>query len=160
MEEAAVPFDWLTADDCAPVPSDLAFPVTLSGLGRACLALEADRAIAASIYDQLLPHAGTFNWSFSIISQPNDLGLAGAAWAAGQFELADRHFAASVELCERVGARPDLAWTHHDWAKALAAQGRGVEAIEHAEAAQAVAEEVGMLGPDGPMPYIRKVLDG
>jgi hypothetical protein len=67
---------------------------------------------------------------------------------------------ASVALCERAGARPDLAWTHHDWAKALAAQGRDVEAKEHAEATRAIAEEIRMLGPDGPLPLVRKLLDG
>ena len=74
-----------------------------------CLLLGVDKATAASIYDQLLPHAGTFNWAFAIVAEPNDLGLAGAAWAAGEPDVADHHFAASVELCERAGARPDLA---------------------------------------------------
>ena len=35
VEEAQVHFDWLAADDCARVPSDISFPVTLSGLGIA-----------------------------------------------------------------------------------------------------------------------------
>ena len=74
VEEAQAPFDWLTVDDARGFPATH-LPVTLSGLGRACLLLEADSATAASIYHQLLPHAGTFNWS-SIVSQPNDLGLA------------------------------------------------------------------------------------
>ena len=93
------------------------------------------------------------------VTRPNDLGLACAASAAGERDVAERHFAASVELCERAGARPDLAWTHHDWAYALAASGRVIEAKEHAEATRAIAEEIGMLGPDGPMPLVRKLLD-
>lgn len=71
---------------------------------------------------------------------------------------ADAHFAAAVALCERARARPYLAWTHHDWARALLAQGRNGEAREHAEAAVAIAEEVGMSGPDGPLPFARQVL--
>ena len=53
---------------------------------------------------------------------------------------------------------PYLAWTHHDWARAVLAQGRDGEPREHAEAAVAIAEEVGMSGPDGPLPFARKVL--
>ena len=159
LEEARVPFDWLAANDCARVPSDINFPLTLLGLGVGCLGLDADRAVAASIYDQLLPHAGTCNWGHVGVSQPNDLGLACAAFVAGEVDLADRHFAASVELCERAGSRPDLAWTHHDWARTLAARGRTSDAKEHAEATQAIAEEIGMLGLDGPLPLVRKLLD-
>ena len=73
---------------------------------------------------------------------------------------ADAHFAAAVALCERARARPYSAWTHHDWARALLAQGRDGEAREHAEAAVSIAEEVGMSGPDGPLPFARKVLGG
>lgn len=160
LDEARVAFDWLAAEDCARVPNDFVFPVILCGLGSLCLVLGVDEATAASIYDQLLPHAGTFNWGTTIVTQPNDLGLACTASAAGELEVADGHFGACVELCERAGARPDLAWTHHDWAYALDAQGRGVEAKEHAEAARAIADEVGMLGPDGPLPLVRKLLDG
>ena len=117
LEEARVPFDWLAADDCARVPSDINFPGILGGLGSVCLALDADKATAASIYDQLLPHAGTFNWGLSFMSRsPTTWGWPARPAAAGELEVADRHFAASVELCERLGARPDLAWTHHDWA--------------------------------------------
>ena len=39
-------------------------------------------------------------------------------------------------------------------------RGRVIEAKEHAEAVRAIAEEIGMLGPDGPMPLVRKLLDG
>ena len=158
LEEARVHFDWLSADDCARVPGDAYFPVTLCGLGQGCLALGADEAVAASIYDHLLPHAGTFNYT-PAITDPNDLGLAGAAWAAGEVEVADRHFVASAELCERAGARPYLARTHLDWARTLASRGRTVDAKEHAEAVRAIAEEIGMLGPDGPMPLVRTLLD-
>ena len=159
VEEARVHFDWLVADDFARVPSDTTFPVTLCGLGRLCLRLGVGEATAAAIYDRLLPHAGTFGWTFATVSQPHDLGLAGAAWAAGERDVAERHFAASVELCERAGARPHLAWTHHDWAYALAESGRVIEAKEHAEATRVIAEDIGMLGPDGPMCLVRKLLE-
>ncbi|MEO7573288.1 MAG: AAA family ATPase [Acidimicrobiales bacterium] len=160
LEEARVLFDWLVADDCARVPSDIYFPTTLSGVGRLCLVLDADTAVAASAYHQLLPHAGTCNWGRVGVSRPNDLGLACAAFVAGEVDLADRHFTANAELCERMGARPELAWNHHDWAQTLATRGRTSDAKEHAGAARSIAEEIGMLGPDGPMPLIRRLLDG
>lgn len=159
-DEAQIIFDWLAAEDCGRVPRDALFPLILCGLGMLCLLLEVDKATAASIYDHLLPHAGTFNWTTTTVTQPNDLGLASAASAAGELEVAERHFAASAALCERAGARPDLAWTHHDWAKTLAAGARTSDAKEHAEAARVIAEEIGMVGPDGPMPLVRKLLDG
>ena len=150
-----MPFDWLAADDCARVPSDTNFPVTLCGLGERASRSRPTRRRRRRSTTSCCPTRAPSTGRSAIVTEPNDLGLAGAAWAAGELDVADRHFAASVELCERAGARPDLAWTHHDWAYALAAQGRGVEAKEHAEAARAIAEEIGMLGPDGPMPLVR-----
>ena len=155
-------FDWLVADDCARVPSDINFPVTLCGLGSMCLRLDADEVDGGV---DLRPAAAPCRHLQLdvrvVVSEPNDLGLAGAAWVAGERDLAERHFAASVELCERAGARPDLAWTHHDWAYDPGRRAAGsTEAKEHAEAARAIAEEIGMLGPDGPMPLVRKLLDG
>lgn len=158
LEEAQEPFDWLTADGCARIPQDVEFPVTLCGLGLMCLSLPADEATVRAVYDQLAVHAGTFNWSGVSITDANDLGLGALAWALGRYDDADAHFAAAVALCERAGARPFLAWTHHDWARALDRQGRDVEAREHAEAAIAIAEEIGMTGPDGPLPFARRVL--
>ncbi len=160
LEEAQDPFDWLALDACARVPDDVEFPVTLCGLGRMCLTLRADDATAQAIYDGLAPHAGFLNWSGGSFTDPNDLGLAGAAWKLGRFDDADAHFAAAIELCERAGARPFLAWSHHDWTRALVAQGRDAEAREHAEATIAVAEEVGMSGPDGPLPFPQGLLGG
>ncbi len=107
LEEAQAPFDWLTADGCARIPPDIELPVTLCGLGQMCLPLPADEATVRAIYDQLSVHAGTFNWSGVSITDPNDLGLAGAAWALGRYDDADGHFAAAVELCERAG-RPTV----------------------------------------------------
>ena len=161
LEEARAPFDWLAADDCARVPSDINFPVTLCGLGRCASRSGPTRPTAASIYDQLLPHAGTFNWARTIVTQPNDLGLACAACGGGRASRSPITTSRPASSCASApGARPDLAWTHHDWARTLAAQGRESEAKEHAEAARAIAEEIGMLGPDGPMPLVRKLLDG
>ena len=159
-EAAKVQFDWLAADNCARVPSDTNFPVTLCGLGRGCLALGADKVTAAAIYHRLLPHAGNFNWALSHVAEPNDLGLAGAAWAAGDHDVAEQHFARSGELCERAGARPFLAETHEEWASALAQVGRLGEARAHAVVVRGIAEEVGMHGPEGPMPLVRQLLDG
>ena len=160
LEEARVPFDWLTADDCARVPTDINFPSTLCGLGVACLALDADKAVAASVYDQLLPHAGTCNWGARQVSQPNDLGLACAACAAGELDLADRHFAAasscaSGRALDRTSPGPTTTGPTPS-----PRRGRTSDAKEHAEATRAIAEEIGMLGPDGPMPLVRQLLDG
>ena len=111
--------------------------------------------------NRLRPQAGTFNWASAIVAEPNDLGLAGVAWAAGEHDVAEQHFSASVELCERSGARPYLAETHEEWAYALAEGLAGAdEAREHAEVVRTIAEEIGMLGPDGPMALVRQLLDG
>ena len=76
LEDARVPFDWLVADNCARVPYDIYFPQIMCGLGVGCLGLDADKAVAASVYDQLLPHAGTCSWGASGSPNPST-----SAWA-------------------------------------------------------------------------------
>ena len=96
------------------------------------------------LYEHLRPFAGTFNWSGQTITDANDLGLAVIAATLGRADDADRHFAAAIALCERAGSRANLARSHFWWARVLADRGDASTAREHAEAAIALGEELGM----------------
>jgi class 3 adenylate cyclase len=149
VEEARPHFEWLAADDCAHVPRDLEFPVTLCGLGRTAYDVRPPAAMLESVYERLAPFAGVFNWSGQLLTDPNDLGLAMLAATLGRAEDADRHFAAAVALCERAGARANLARCHFAWARVLADRGNSLAAREHAHTAMALGEELGLDGPFG-----------
>ena len=109
VDEARPHFHYLADDGCANVPADPLYPVTMCGLGLISYAVMPTKGVLQSIYDPLLPFEGTFNFSGVTITEPNGLGLAMAAAALGEHDLADRHFAGAVALCERAGARPFLA---------------------------------------------------
>ena len=149
VEEARPHYGWLAADSCANVPLDMEYPVTLCGLGRLSLRVQPDPAIVVDVYERLLPFAGTFNWSGGNIQDPNDLGLAVAAAALGRDSAADGHFAAVIELCDRAQHPTVMARAHLDWARVLMERGDSGRARQHAEAALAIAEPLGLDGPSG-----------
>lgn len=152
VEEARPHYMWLADNDCANVPRDIMYPVTLCGLARMSYRVRAPEPILRSIYDRLAPFAGFFNWSGPTVSDGNDLGLAQLASALDRHDDADQHFAALIALCERAGARAYLARGHFDWSRALADRGDAASAREHAEIAVALGEELGMTGPSGVVP--------
>jgi hypothetical protein len=158
VDDARPHFMWLADDDCANVPPDVEYPVTIDGLARMAFRVQPPEPVMQSIHDRLLPFAGFMNWSGVGISGPNDLGLAMISAALGRPDDADRWFGASLALCERAGSHCWVARTHFDWARALAGRGDTSDAREHAEIAVAVGEELGMDGPFGIVPRGRALL--
>ncbi len=158
VEEARPHFMWLADDDCANVPRDVEYPVTLCGLARMSYRVRPPAPAMHSIYDRLAPFSGIFNWSGPTVTDANDLGLGMAAATLGRDGDADRHFATAIDLCERAGARAYLARCHFDWSRVLADRGEAQRAREHAETAVALGEELGMSGPSGVVPRALAVL--
>ncbi|MDZ4825980.1 MAG: tetratricopeptide repeat protein [Actinomycetota bacterium] len=159
IDDARVHFMWLAEDDCAKVPNDVEYPVTIDGLARMAYRVRPPDTVLHSIYDRLLPFRGFMNWSGVGISGPNDLGLAMAAATLGRHDDADRHFAAALALCERAQARCWLARTHGDWSRVLADRGDTARAREQAEISIVMGEELGMTGPFGIVPRGRALLE-
>jgi class 3 adenylate cyclase len=159
VDDARPHFMWLAADDCANVPPDVEYPVTIDGLARMAYRVQPPAAVMQSIHDRLLPFSGFMNWSGVGISGPNDLGLAMISAALGNHDDADRWFGASLELCERAGACCWLTRTHFDWGRTLAGRGDAMRAREHAEIAVAMADELGLDGPFGIVTRGRALLE-
>ena len=159
LDEARPHFEWLSDNDCANVPRDLEYAVTLCGLGRFSYDLRPPTEVLHYLYEHLRPFAGTFNWSGQTITDANDLGLAVIAATLGRADDADRHFAAAIALCERAGSRANLARSLFWWARVLADRGDASTAREHAETAVALGEELGMDGPFGVVPRGRALLE-
>jgi hypothetical protein len=159
VDDARAHFMWLADDDCANVPPDVEYPVTIDGLARMAYRVQPPEAVMRSIHGRLLPFAGFMNWSGVGISGPNDLGLAMISAALGYCDDSDRYFASTLELVERAGARCWIARTHFDWSRTLADRGDTAGVREHAEIAVALGEELSMDGPFGVVPRGRALLE-
>ena len=158
-EEARVHHLWLAGDGCANVPRDVEYGVTMCGLGRQAYRLRPPETIMRDVYDRLLPFTGLFNWSGPTITDPNDLGLAMCAAALERPDEADRHFADSIALCQRAGARAYGARCHFFWAHVLADRGDASRAREQASIGIEMGNEMGMTGPHGVVVRGQAILD-
>ncbi|PWU24809.1 MAG: hypothetical protein C5B48_04470, partial [Candidatus Rokuibacteriota bacterium] len=116
-------------------------------LAEVCSSLE-DSTHASRLYELLLPHARRNAVSHPVCalgSVSRYLGL--LASTLGHFDDAERHFEAALEMNERMGARPWVAHTDHDYARVLLARGAEddeTKAIELLRAALTTARELGM----------------
>jgi DNA-binding SARP family transcriptional activator len=112
-----------------------------------CSSLD-DPIHASRLYELLLPHARRNAVSHPVCafgSVSRYLGL--LASTLGRFGDAERHFEAALEMNERMGARPWVAHTEHDYARVLlahGAEGDETKAVELLGAALATARELGM----------------
>ncbi len=157
--DAARPhFMFLAENDCAQVPLDVEFPVTLCGLARMSYRVRPPAEVARTIHERLVPFAGVFNWSGVSVTDPNDLGLAMNAALLGWNDEADQHFSDTIDLCERAGARPYLARAHFDWARVLADRGDAIDARNHLDAALELGRDLDMTGPVGVVPRSEALL--
>jgi hypothetical protein len=158
VDEARIHMEWLTERNCANVPPDVEYPVTLCGIARLTRTVPLDEATMAYVYEHLLPFAGTYNWSGTSITDANDHGLAVLSARRGDVAASDAHFAAAMSLAERAGARPYLATAHLDHARLLAERDERATAADHARIALGIGEEIGMDGPFGVVRHARELL--
>jgi DNA-binding SARP family transcriptional activator len=147
--EAASTFEELAEADFAGVHLDEEWLVALSLLAEVCVFL-GDQKRAALLYDLLFPYAdwNAVAWpevAMGAVARP--LGL--LASMLGMDDAAERHFEAAIALNGRIGARPWVAHTEHDYARMLlrrGTQGDTTRAAELLRAARGVYEELGMTG--------------
>ena len=117
----------LAGDDFGSLPLDGDWLVSAAFLAEACAFVD-DRASAASLYRLLLPYAernvsGEGEVSTGAVSRY--LGI--LASALGRFDDAVCHFEHALALNARMGARPWLAHTRHDYARMLLARGEAAD---------------------------------
>ena len=96
-------------------------------------------------YERSVPFAGQLCWTGQTYERPVDLHLARMAAALGRYDEAERHCAASIELCERAGAVTFVAHTKDAWAQILIERGGDPDrARQLASEALATAQDLGM----------------
>ena len=122
-EDARRLFDHLVADDLAALlPRDNEWLVGATVTADVCAYL-GDREAAQMLYDELLPVAdlnaiGNFELARGSVARP--LGV--LAGLLGRQADGERHFQAALETNARMGARPWLARTQHEYAVLLQAR--------------------------------------
>ena len=146
-DEARRAFDELAARDFAALPRDSEWLFCLSILAEVAAYLD-DHDRAAVLYRLLLPYARQNTLVSgevaigSVARYPGILAATTAKWAD-----AAQHFEDAMEMNARMGARPWLAHTQHDYARMLLARdgpGDRERALALADAAQDIYRELGM----------------
>jgi tetratricopeptide (TPR) repeat protein len=118
-DEARVLFDELATDDFAALYRDNEWLLGISMASEACAQL-VDSGAAASLYEQLLPFAGRHSVGHAegtVGAVDRYLGL--LAQTLGRVQDAEEHFQHSIAVNQRMGARPWVAHTEHDYARML-----------------------------------------
>jgi len=147
VDEARLRLAALAADGFGVLPGDGDWLVSAGFLAETCR-FASHRSAAASLYPLLLPYAkrnanGQGEVSTGAVSRY--LGLLAAVISSG--DEAVHHFEHALELNARMGARPWLAHTQHDYGELLLERGRPgdrARAHELLEAALATYRELGM----------------
>jgi DNA-binding SARP family transcriptional activator/tetratricopeptide (TPR) repeat protein len=142
-------FDDLARDGFSVLPFDMEWLYGMSLLAETCTILS-DRESAGLLYQMLLPYA-----AFNAADQPE--GMRGSvsrylgllATATERFDDAQRHFEDAIAMNARMGARPWLAHTQHDYARMLLARDAPrdpASATELLASAKTTCQELGMTG--------------
>jgi tetratricopeptide (TPR) repeat protein len=117
--EARDALDALAADRCASLPFDEEWLVSMSLLAETASAIP-DAERAPRLYELLLPYGDRVAVGYPEISTgaaARYLGLLAAT--TERWDDAERHFEDALQINARIGARPWLAHTQHDYARML-----------------------------------------
>ncbi|MGE0683552.1 MAG: hypothetical protein AB7P69_21960, partial [Candidatus Binatia bacterium] len=141
-------FEDLAKQGFTDLPQDLTFPLSLAFLAHVCVFLR-DACRAAQLYALLLPYADRNVVISTAIAyhEPADHSLGVLAALRGQWDEAQRHFAAALAMNTRLGARPRLADAQYACACLLLTRqkpGDREQAIVLLDSALATAQELGM----------------
>jgi len=143
-DEARADFDALAADRFARLPFDEEWEVSLCLLAEAAARLD-DPLQAEVLYELLLPYADRIAVSYPEISVgPVARFLAILASTVGRDQEAERHSLDAIALSARIGARPSLAHSQLDYARALIGRGDDGGAAKAIAAALTTYEDLGM----------------
>jgi DNA-binding SARP family transcriptional activator len=145
--EANQELDDLTRDDASALPFDQEWLYGMSLLAETC-ALLGNGDAAPALYRSLLPWS-ELNAADVYEGIRGSVGryLALLASTMSHWDDAARHFEAGLEMNERMGARPWLAFTQEDYARMLLERGHrrdGAHARELLDQALATYRELGM----------------
>ncbi|MEE8369234.1 MAG: adenylate/guanylate cyclase domain-containing protein, partial [Dehalococcoidia bacterium] len=146
--EARRELELLAANDFADLARDPYWLTTGANLAQVCAHL-GDEQRASRLYDQMLPYAHrnaiTVPATGSSGSTSRYLGLLAATME--RWKDAARHFEDALEMNAKMGARPWVAYTQHDYAGMLLARhspGDREKALELVTQALDSAQEMGM----------------
>jgi tetratricopeptide (TPR) repeat protein len=164
-QEARREFESLAASDFASLRrAGPGWLLSLLLLAQVCVVLE-DEPRAEVLYRllepdaRLHPVAGNMAVHFGSLTRP----LGSLAGLLCRFEEAERHFESALEVHRRMGARPWLAYTQHDFARMLRARGEGRDqrkALQLAGEALATARELGMVALAGRAKVLQQEIQG
>jgi predicted ATPase/class 3 adenylate cyclase/DNA-binding CsgD family transcriptional regulator len=131
--EARAAFEHLAQHDFANLPRDALWVGCITYLAEVCAFL-GDAARAATLYQLLLPYAGHAVLVGSAVAcygaASRYLGLLATTMA--RWDEAEQHFKDALAMNTRMGARPWLAHTQHDYATMLLARNRPGDADQAA----------------------------
>ena len=146
--EAQQEFETLAADDFAALPRDAMWITTIAYLAEVCAYL-GDVERAATLYEYLLPYDGRAIvvgfLSVCYGAAARYLGI--LATTLERWSEAKGHFESALEMNARIGARPWLAHTQHQFAAMLLARNKRDDkdkAIALLSEAMATAQELRM----------------
>jgi tetratricopeptide (TPR) repeat protein len=145
--EARDELDRLTAEQFADLQAGTEWFLAASVLAWVCAALD-DAERAKPLYEALLPYG-----DYSVYAHPEaalgsasrPLGVLAATMS--RWEEAERHFERALEMNARMGARPWVAHTQHEWGQMLIRRGESGDeqrAFDRFAQARLIYEELGM----------------
>jgi class 3 adenylate cyclase len=153
--------DELMANNLAAVPRDLHWPCVLVDLAALCAQLQATEH-ASRVTAHLRPYGGyvvLMGGHLCVGAADRFLGM--LAQTLGRADDAVAHYAAALELEQRLKAAPLAARTQYWFARALRARGAATDerrAAEQLEVALATSRELGMAGLEGDVRQLLAVL--
>ena len=145
LDEARAQYELLAADGFGDLRHDVVWLVSLAMLVEVASKLE-DRKGAGRLYELLLPYA----WGTVVVGPPpaacygpvaHYLGM--AASIAGRNEDAARHFGEALRIAGAMGARPWVALTQYEHARAIS-EARPEEALRRIGKSLETATDLGM----------------
>jgi DNA-binding winged helix-turn-helix (wHTH) protein/tetratricopeptide (TPR) repeat protein len=149
LEEARGQLEMVAADDFGGIAKGLNWVFAHALLAEVCGVL-GDVARAGRLYEVLRPCAPrTVMLGAGVAcSGALDRVLGLLAATTGAWDAAGRHFEAALEMNTRIGARPWVGWTQHDWAWMLLRRDLADDrerARGHLDQARAIAGALGMV---------------
>jgi tetratricopeptide (TPR) repeat protein len=120
LDEARAEFERMASDGFAELPLDFNWLISATILAEVCARLK-DAQRAPALYQLLLPHADRMAVIGDTVACNGSVAryLALLARTMGDWDVAERHFRAALDMNERMGARPFVAHTAQEFAEML-----------------------------------------